>query len=65
VIAARFPAHRQLNPSWSGTNIATPPALSGKTLTNVLTGRKLSSADLEVALDVVFDGLPVAVFTTD
>jgi (1->4)-alpha-D-glucan 1-alpha-D-glucosylmutase len=65
VIAARFPAHRQQSPSWNGTTIATPPEVSGKTLTNVLTGRKFSSAELEVVLDLVLDGLPVAVLTTD
>lgn len=65
VIAARFPARREMDPDWRGTVLALAPQLSAGTFRNILTGRRLSASDIEVAVDLVFDGLPVAVFALD
>jgi (1->4)-alpha-D-glucan 1-alpha-D-glucosylmutase len=64
VIAARFPFHRERLPSWNGTTLATPQQFGSKMFTDILTGRQLSAADIEVALDLVFESLNVAVFVT-
>jgi (1->4)-alpha-D-glucan 1-alpha-D-glucosylmutase len=64
VIAARFPYRRECLPSWNGTTVATPQQFGSKVFTDVLTGRQLSASDIEVALDLVFESLNVAVFAT-
>jgi (1->4)-alpha-D-glucan 1-alpha-D-glucosylmutase len=65
VLTARFPARRELDSSWSGTRTATPERIGSKTFRNIFTGMKFSSTDLEGDLDLVFDGLAVAVLTTE
>ena len=65
VIAARFPAKRALDPGWKGTTIATPDRLGGKTFLNPITGARFGSADLEVALDLLFEEWPVAILITE
>jgi hypothetical protein len=62
VIAARFPARREMDPDWRGTVLALAPQLAAGTFRNILTGRRLSASNIEVAIDLVFEGLPVAVF---
>jgi (1->4)-alpha-D-glucan 1-alpha-D-glucosylmutase len=65
VIAARFPARREMHPDWRGTVLALASQLAAGTFRNILTGRRLSASNIEVAIDLVFEGLPVAVFTMD
>lgn len=65
VIAARFPARRQREPCWQGTTLALPQQLAGATFRNIFTGVRLRAGDLENAVDLAFDALPVAVFATD
>jgi hypothetical protein len=62
VIIARFPARRRANPEWHDTSLAIPPQLASATFRNIFTGKRLCARDVEVALDLVFDVLPVAVF---
>ncbi|HTA47613.1 MAG TPA: malto-oligosyltrehalose synthase [Bryobacteraceae bacterium] len=62
VIVARFPARRKANPEWHDTSLAIPPQLASATFRNIFTGKRLCARDVEVALDLVFDVLPVAVF---
>jgi (1->4)-alpha-D-glucan 1-alpha-D-glucosylmutase len=61
-VAARFPARRSQEPGWGGSTLALPGKLAGATLRNIFTGRELSASDFEQAVELVFDGAPVAVF---
>jgi (1->4)-alpha-D-glucan 1-alpha-D-glucosylmutase len=63
VIVARFPARNAANPGWQGTTLAIPPQLAGGTFCNLLTGARLRAREVEAELDLVFDALPVAVFS--
>jgi len=65
VVTARFPARRETNPEWHGTTLALPQQLAAGTFRNILTGGRLSASDIEVAIDLVFDALPVAVLVLD
>jgi (1->4)-alpha-D-glucan 1-alpha-D-glucosylmutase len=65
IIAARFPAKRERDPSWHGTTVAIPQQFGARTFRNMFTGTRLPAANIEVSLDLVFEGLPVAVLATD
>jgi (1->4)-alpha-D-glucan 1-alpha-D-glucosylmutase len=65
VITARFPARRQMDTERLRTTLALPPSLAGKTFRNIFTGTRFHAADVELAVDLVFDALPVAVLTAD
>jgi (1->4)-alpha-D-glucan 1-alpha-D-glucosylmutase len=65
VIIARFPARSEANPHWQGTTLAIPPELAGGTFCNLFSGARLSAREVEAELDLVFDGLPVAVFSLE
>jgi len=64
VVTARFPARRESDPEWRRTTLALPPQLAAGTFRNIFTGTLLSARDIELALDLVLDALPVAVLTT-
>ncbi|MEO8369140.1 MAG: malto-oligosyltrehalose synthase [Candidatus Solibacter sp.] len=65
VVTARFPARREMDAEWLRTTLALPPRLAGKKFRNILTGTRLSASDVELALDLVLDALPVAVLMAD
>ena len=65
VIAARFPARRETDTEWRRTTLAIPPQLASSTFRNVFTGARLTASDIELALDLVLDALPVAVLIAD
>ncbi len=61
VVTARLPAARKAKPGWEGTRIALPQELSTGVFRNILTGALLDASDLEDALDLLFESVPVAV----
>jgi (1->4)-alpha-D-glucan 1-alpha-D-glucosylmutase len=65
VVTARFPAHREANPEWRRTTLAIPPRLAAGSFRNIFTGTRLAARDIELALDLVLDALPVAVLAAD
>ncbi len=65
IIMARFPARRETDPEWRSTTVALPSQLAARTFRNIFTGAHLSSGNIELALDLVLDALPVAVLVTD
>ena len=64
VVTARFPARRETDPEWRRTTLAIPPGLAAATFRNIFTGKCLAARDIELALDLVLDALPVAVLIT-
>jgi (1->4)-alpha-D-glucan 1-alpha-D-glucosylmutase len=65
VIAARFPAQRETDPEWRRTTLAIPSRLASGTFRNIFTGTSFTAGDIELALDLVLDALPVAVLVAD
>lgn len=65
VMTARFPARREADPDWGGTTVAIPQQLAGCAFRNIFNGARMCAHDIEIAMDLVFDDLPVAVFVTD
>jgi (1->4)-alpha-D-glucan 1-alpha-D-glucosylmutase len=61
VIIARFPARREQDPDWRDTTVALPQRVSHGTFQNIFTGARFTASDVESAIEVVFDGCPVAV----
>ncbi len=65
VVAARFPAHREMDADWHGTTLGLPPRLACGTFRNIFDGTRLCARDIEAGIDLVFEALPVAVFTME
>ena len=65
VITARFPARRETDTEWHRTTLAIPPRLASRTFRNIFTGTRLTTGNVELALDLVLDALPVAVLIAD
>ncbi|MDQ1474053.1 MAG: (1-_4)-alpha-D-glucan 1-alpha-D-glucosylmutase, partial [Bryobacterales bacterium] len=65
IMTARFPARLEADPDWSGTAVALPQHLAGKTWRNVLTGAVLQAGEASPEAGLALDGLPIAVFAAD
>ena len=65
VLAARFPARREVEPGWSGTVVSLPKFTSPGSWRNVFTGAEIPSERGELEVGLALDGLNVAVLTPD
>jgi (1->4)-alpha-D-glucan 1-alpha-D-glucosylmutase len=65
VLAARFPARREVESNWSGTVVSLPKDLPGTKFRNLFTAAEIPNDRGELDIGLALDGLNVAVLTPD
>jgi (1->4)-alpha-D-glucan 1-alpha-D-glucosylmutase len=65
VLAARFPARREVEPNWSGAVVSLPKDMPGTKLRNLFTDAEIAKDRGELDIGLALDGLNVAVLTPD